>query len=259
MKQVKISAFALALIACAPLAAFAQGIAGNWELTLDTPQGANTVNLTLTQAGDKVTGTLSTPMGALEVAGTATGADWKATGNIDAGGATLEMGFTGKVTGDTQSGSVKFGDFGEFPFTGKRAGASAAAAPATAAAPPAAAPRAAAAPAAAAVGAAASAGNISGKWDVMLSIPGAGDLPALVTITQSADKVTGMISSQAGGDVAISGTMTGNALKLQFTAQTPNGEIPVTMTGTLAAGAFTGKATIEGLGEADWTGKRAQQ
>jgi hypothetical protein len=253
MKQVKISAFVLALVACAPLAAFAQGIAGDWELTLDTPQGANTVNLTLTQAGDKITGTLSSPMGAVQIAGTATGADWKATGNIDAGGAALEMGFTGKIAGDTQTGSVKFGDFGEFPFTGKRAGAKATGAPAAAAA--------AAAPAVAAstAGGAASAGNISGKWDVMLSVPGAGDLPALVTITQAAEKVTGTISSAAGGDVAIAGTMTGNALKLQFTAETPNGNIPVTMTGTLAAGAFTGKATIEGLGEADWTGKRAQQ
>jgi hypothetical protein len=104
----------------------------------------------------------------------------------------------------------------------------------------------------------ASAGNISGKWDAMLSIPGVGDFPLAVTVTQTADRITGMISSDAGGNVPVTGTLMGNALKLEFTAQTQGGEIPISMTGTLAADALAGKATVAGVGEADWTAKRAK-
>jgi hypothetical protein len=249
MNRWKVSALAAAITVLAPLAALAQttNVAGAWDLTLSTPQGDNTVTVTFQQDGDKVTGTLASPMGEMALAGTAAAGTLKAVGTFDAGGQALEMTFTGKVAGDAVDGTVKFGDFGEFPFTGKRAGAKAAAPAATAAAPTAARPAA----------ASASAAGAGGKWDVVLSIAGAGDFPMTATLTQTADKVTGTITSQAG-DVPVAGTFTGNALKLEFTAQTPNGEIPVTMTGTLGASGLTGKASIAGMGEADWTAKRAQ-
>jgi hypothetical protein len=242
MKRLKISTFVLALVACTPLVAFAQGAAGEWEVTLQTPQGANVVNIKLAQTGNALTGTLSSMLGEVPMKGTATGADIAVTADIDAGGMTLSLAFTGKVAGDTLNGSVKMGDFGEATFTGKRMGAKPAA------------PAAVAAPAASS----AAGGNISGKWDVVLSIPGVGDIPLTATMVQSADKVAGMIDSQVGGNVAVTGTLTGNALKLSFTAATQNGDIPVELTGTLAAGALSGKASIAGLGEADWTGKRAK-
>jgi hypothetical protein len=250
MNRLKVSALAAAISVLAPLAALAQttNVAGAWDITLSTPQGDNTVTVTFKQDGDKVTGTLASPMGEMALAGTATAGTLKAVGNFDAGGQALEMTFTGKVAGDAVDGTVKFGDFGEFPFTGKRAGAKAAAPAATTAAP-------AAAARPAATGA--SAAGAGGKWDVVLSIAGAGDFPMTATLTQTADKVTGTISSQAG-DVPVAGTFTGNALKLEFTAATPNGDIPVTMTGTLGASGLTGKASIAGMGEADWTAKRAQ-
>ena len=249
MTHTALAALAATFVLMAPIAAHAQttNVAGAWDITLSTPQGENTVNVTFKQDGDKVTGTLSSPMGEVPLTGTATAGNLKVVGNIDAGGAQLEMGFTGKVAGDTVDGMVKVGDFGEFPFTGKRAAPKAPAASASTAAAPA---RPAAAPAA-------GAGNAGGKWDVVLSIAGVGDFPMTATLTQMTDKVAGSISSQAG-DVPVSGTMTGNALKLEFIAQTPQGDIAITMTGTLGASGFTGKASIAGMGEADWTAKRAQ-
>ena len=82
-----------------------------------------------------------------------------------------------------------------------------------------------------------------------------GDLPATATLTQDGTNVTGMLSSMAG-DVPVKGTMTGNSLKLEFTAETPQGPITVTMTGELAATGFTGKASLAGIGEADWKATR---
>jgi len=249
MNRLKISGFALALVACAPLAAFAQSAAGAWDLSVETPQGATTMNVALTQAADKLTGTLSSPLGEVPMTGTFANGDATVAATIDVQGMSLTLTFKGKITGDTFNGTVQFGEFGEGPFTGKRAGAAAPAA-ATAAARP--------APAASAASTAPSSGNASGKWDVILSLAGAGDFPMTATLTQTGANVTGMISSQAG-DVPVTGTLTDNALNVKFTAQTPNGDIPVILTGTLAGNTFTGKATIEGLGEADWTAKRAQQ
>ena len=243
MNQLRISALVFALVASAPIAAFAQGAAGDWELTVQTPQGANTLNVTLAQSADAITGTLSSPLGSVPMKGTVSGPDVTVGADIALQGASLTLTFTGKVDGDTFNGNVKFGDLGEGPFTGKRAAAKAAA-PAAAARP--------AAPAATN----AAAGDVSGKWDVILTLPG-GEMPMTATISQAGEQLTGTMSGPVG-DLPITGTMTGNAIVLKLTATTPNGEIPVTMTGTLAAGAFTGKASLGGLGEADWTGKRAQ-
>jgi hypothetical protein len=253
MTRLKISAFALALVACAPLAAFAQGAAGKWDLSVETPQGATTMNVALTQNGDKLAGTLSSPLGEVPMTGTFANGDATVAASIDVQGISLTLTFHGKIAGDTFNGTVQFGEFGEGPFTGKRAAADSAAAPAAAARP------APAAPSAGAASAGAAAGGAGGKWDVVLSLPGAGDFPMTATLTQAGSNVTGTISSAAGGDVAVTGTLTGNALNMKFTAQTPNGDIPVIMTGTLTGNAFAGKASIEGLGEADWTAKRAQQ
>lgn len=229
-----------AVVLFAPVSASAQtGPAGNWEITLTTPQGANTINLSLTQQGSNLTGDLASPMGTIPVTGTATGDALALVAKIEAMG--IELGLNGKVSGDAIDGTAKFGDFGEFPFSGKRAAA---------------APVAAAAPAAAA--AAGPINDLNGKWDLKLAIAGAGEFPATAVFKQEGDKVTGTMSSMAG-EVAISGTVTGRSLKLDFTAETPQGNLPVTMTGDMGDTAIVGKASIAGVGEADWTATRAVQ
>jgi hypothetical protein len=243
MKFLKPVLVASALVLTLHPAAHAQsGVAGDWEITLNTPQGSNTVNLSLTQDGDKVTGDLNSPMGSVPVTGTSTGGALAITAHIDIQGTALDLGLNGKLEGEALNGTVKFGDFGEFPFTGKRAAKAAAAAPAAAAAAPA---------------TALAATDANGKWDIVLKIEGVGDFPVSAELKQDGDKVTGKFSS-AAGDVDVAGTMAGKALKLEFTAETPQGPLPVTMTGDLGAGGFTGKANIAGLGDADWTGTKVQ-
>lgn len=235
MKHVR-TVLAAVVIALAPALAFAQGgPAGNWEITLVTPQGPNTVTLSLAQQGSDLTGDLSSAMGTVPVTGTSNGDAVALTAKIEAMG--LELGLNGKVAGDAIDGTVKFGDFGEFPFSGKRA----AAAPAAAAVP--------AAPAGPIT-------DLNGKWDVKLVIAGAGEFPALATLKQEGEKVSGTLSSIAG-DVAVTGTVTGRSLKLDFTAETPQGSLPVTMTGDMGDTNISGKASIAGLGDADWTATRA--
>jgi hypothetical protein len=75
--------------------------------------------------------------------------------------------------------------------------------------------------------------------------------------TQAGEKVTGTISSQMGS-IPVTGTMLADTIKLEFVAPTPNGDLAITMSGTLGADGFVGKTSVPGLGEADWTGKRAK-
>jgi hypothetical protein len=234
MKQLK-SVLAAAVLTLVAPSAFAQtGPAGNWEITLTTPQGPQTVNLSLAQQGADLAGDLASPMGTIPITGTATGDAMALIAKIEAMG--LELGLNGKVAGDTIEGTVKFGDFGEFPFSGKRV----AAAPAAAAAPVPTGPIT----------------DLNGKWDVKLVIAGAGEFPVTANLKQDGEKVTGTFVSMIG-EVAVTGTVTGRSLKLDFTAETPQGNLPVTMTGDMGDTAISGKASIAGLGEADWTATRA--
>jgi len=242
---------ATALLALAPGSAFAQaGAAGDWELTMATPQGNQTVGLSLSLAADKVSGELSSPMGAVPVTGTATGNDVALTAELAIQGMNLEFGITGKVDGDNIAGNVKVGDFGEFPFTGKRVAKTASAG----------APAATAVPVAAASAAAGSEAitDLNGKWNVVLSIAGMGEIPAVAVLKQEGDKLSGTLSGPAG-DLVIAGTVTGRTVKIDFEADTPQGKLPVTMTGDMGATSVSGKASIAGLGEADWTATRAVQ
>ncbi len=231
-----------ALVATSATAYAQGGPAGQWELSMSTPQGNSTVNLTLSLAGDKITGELASPMGAVPVNGTATGDDVKLTADINIQGMALTFAIDGKVNGDAMDGNVKVGDFGEFPFTGKRAAAK---------------------PAAAAVttngsAAAAAITDLNGKWDIKIVIPGAGEFPATAEMKQEGEKVSGTMNSMAGS-VALAGTVTGKTVKFEFEAETPQGKLPVTMTGDIGSTSVTGKAAIGGLGEADWTATRAVQ
>jgi len=247
MNRLKTLVLALPLVAFLPAVAFAQGPAGDWELTLNTPQGANTVNVSIKQNGDKIDGVLSSAMGTVPFTGTATGDTVKVVAPLDIQGTTIELAFDAKISGNTLDGKVKFGDFGEFPFTGKRVPAAASASSTTTA------------PSASTTTAAAgAASNVAGTWNVVLSIEGVGEFPMTATLTQTGDAVAGSIDTQQAGVAPVKGTMTGSAIKLEFTAQSQQGAIPITMNGTLGANGFEGKADLAGMGQANWTAKRAQ-
>jgi hypothetical protein len=247
MKYVKTAIVAASFVLSLASAAFAQNsVAGAWELTVDSPQGANTSTLTLKQDGDKLTGELGSAMGSTPVTGTFSAGSVAITANLDVQGTSLQLGITGKVAADTMTGSVKVGDFGEFPFTAKRTGSTAAAAPAPVAAP-----------AARAVAAPGSTTDATGKWDIVISLEGVGEFPVQADFKQDGTKLTGTFNGPTG-EVTLEGTMTGSTLKMQFEVETPQGKLPIVMTGDLGAEGFTGKATLAGMGEANWKGTRAK-
>jgi hypothetical protein len=205
--------------------------------------------VTFKQEAGKVSGMFKSPQGTLPFeGGTMTGNDLKFTFTINVQGMELPITLTGKVEGETMTGKADFGGFAEGDWSAKRTGA----ASATAAAAP-------AAPAAAAPATAAVAGvGFGGKWDVMMKTP-AGDMPANATLSDDNGKLTGTFGSQLG-EVPVSGTAEGKMLKLTLVAQTPQGELTVTMTGDLDGdNIVNGKAEVSGLGQMEWSAKRIKQ
>ena len=87
----------------------------------------------------------------------------------------------------------------------------------------------------------------------------AGDMPANATLSEDNGKLSGTFGSQLG-EVPVSGTAEGKALKLTLVAQTPQGDMTVTMTGDLDGdNIVNGKAEVSGLGQMEWSAKRIKQ
>src|SRR5215510_7471263 len=102
MKYVKTAIVAASFVLSLASAAFAQNsVAGAWELTIDSPQGANTSTLTLKQDGDKLTGDLASAMGSTPVTGTFSAGTIAVTANLDVQGTSLQLGINGQVDADT--------------------------------------------------------------------------------------------------------------------------------------------------------------
>ena len=227
-------------------------VTGAWEVTIDSPQGAMTIDADLKQAGEVVTGTITSPMGSVDLKGTLVNDALTFNYTVPLQGQNLEIAMNGKVAGETIDGLVTIVGMGEVPWKAKRkpAGAASATSATTAAAAPAAAAPAAAAPAVAA------GDGVTGTWDVLMETPG-GQIPCTASFVQAGEKVSGSLAGP-GGDIPVAGTMVGSALKIDMTVPTPQGELAITMSGDLGPNGLTGVASTM-MGDMTWTATRAKQ
>ena len=94
---------------------------GTWNVTLNTPMGAQAGTLELATDGNTLTGTMSGPQGSMELEnGTADGDSLSWTANMpQPKPITIEA--TATVDGDEISGEAKLGAFGTATFSGNRA------------------------------------------------------------------------------------------------------------------------------------------
>jgi hypothetical protein len=94
---------------------------GKWEITINSPLGAQKAKLDFTASGNALNGTqhaqgVSQPLANGKVDGNAV--SWSA--NITSP-MPMTLEFSGTVEGDAIKGNVKAGSFGSFPFSGGRA------------------------------------------------------------------------------------------------------------------------------------------
>lgn len=94
---------------------------GNWNVTMNTPMGAQKATLSLATSGGTLTGQMKGAQGAMDLN------DGKVDGNNVSWTANLtqpmpiKLEFSGTVDGDKIGGSVKLGAFGNATWEGTRA------------------------------------------------------------------------------------------------------------------------------------------
>ena len=86
------------------------------------------------------------------------------------------------------------------------------------------------------------------------------NFPPAATLTDSARQDQRQFASQMG-EVAVTGTLEGKALKMTMVAQTPQGDMTVVLTGDADAAtrSINGQAERPGVGAMPHTAKRAKQ
>ena len=103
-----------------PPAAKALDVTGTWELNVESPMGSRASDAIFTQTGETLGGKMVSPRGEVPLKGSIAGDAIKFGINVNVQGQDLQIDYTGTVTGDTMSGTVVFGSFGDGKFTGKR-------------------------------------------------------------------------------------------------------------------------------------------
>jgi hypothetical protein len=94
---------------------------GTWNVTLNSPMGAQQATLDLKTDGSTLTGSMGGPQGSLDLTdGTVDGDNltWKAELEQPM---KMTMEFSATVAGDSISGEAKLGTFGSASFSGTRA------------------------------------------------------------------------------------------------------------------------------------------
>ena len=249
MTRLKSTLLALTLLTASPV--FAQtNVTGDWDVTVVSPQGTNTTPVSFTQEGDKVSGIFKSPQGQLPFdGGKMTGSDLTFTFTITMQGMQLPITLTGKVDGASMAGTADFGGFAQGEWSAKRSGTTTTTNSATTMTTT---------TTTTTTTKVTTGVGFGGKWDVMLKTP-AGDMPANATLNDDNGKLSGTFGSQLG-EVPVAGTVEGKALKLTMTAQTPQGDMNVVMTGDLEGdNIVNGKAEVSGLGSMEWSAKRIKQ
>jgi hypothetical protein len=112
--------FAAVLTVSAKSRSVVWDVSGNWKLTIETPNGPGSPSLVLKQEGEKLTGTYKGRFGESPLEGMVKDKEIKFTVKVNAQGQELLIEYSGTVEGDTMKGKVKFGEFGEGTFTGKK-------------------------------------------------------------------------------------------------------------------------------------------
>ena len=93
---------------------------GTWNLTFNTPMGAQQGSLELKTNGDSLEGTMTGPQGALPLEDGKVDGD-TLTWSITAAQMGMKIEFTATVDGDKISGEAELGSFGKATIEGTRA------------------------------------------------------------------------------------------------------------------------------------------
>lgn len=119
-KNYAIFSFCILFLLAVSLSAQEVNVTGDWEMTITTPRGERTQEVSFKQEGEKLTVTMQGRGREVTGEGTVKGneIEWTITRSTPRGEFTMT--YTGKIEGDTMSGEVQMGDFGSSEWKAKK-------------------------------------------------------------------------------------------------------------------------------------------
>lgn len=244
MKRLPI--FSLCFIALIATAAFARTlqnakVAGDWDITIESPQGKRTSQLVIKDEGGKLSGAMKSPRGERPLESISVkGNEINFSMTVNAQGQDIVITYKGKVEKDAMSGEADFGGFasGAWSAVPHKEGAT------PAAAPPSAAPA-----------AGASDTNITGVWNFTVETPNGTGSPTF-TLKQEGGNVTGNYKGQFG-EAPVTGSVKGGEVKIMLKINAQGQDLDITYTGKIdGKDSMSGKVSLGGLGEGTWSAKK---
>jgi hypothetical protein len=236
-----LSALVCALILSASATAQSPDVTGDWEVTVNSPQGARQSKISFKQEGAKLTGMFKNQRGDLPVEGAVNGKEIKFKYTVKFQDQDLVITMTGNIDGDAMKGDADFGGLAQGDWNAKRASAAAASG---------------AAPAPAAQPSGDKSGDkldVTGAWSVTVETEAGSGNPSF-TFKQEGEKLTGRYKGMLG-EFDLAGTVKGD--KIEFSIKvTGQVEGVVNYTGTTDGKTMKGKVSLASLGEGTFTGKK---
>ena len=230
-----LSALVCSLVLAASAKAQSPNVTGDWEVTINSPQGARTGKASFKQEGEKLTGVMKRQSGDLTLEGSVKGKEIKFKYTVKFQDQDLVITLSGAVDGDAMKGDADFGGFAQGDWNAKRASAATAAA-------------------------AQSSGDkggdkidVTGAWSVTVETEAGSGNPSF-TFKQEGEKLTGRYKGLLG-EFDVTGTVKGDKIEFSFKA-TGQVEGSVNYAGTTDGKTMKGKVSLAGLGEGTFTGKK---
>src|SRR5215475_15607020 len=123
MKRMHCALFALACAVILPVSVMAQesNVTGDWDITINTPQGERKAKAAFKQEGEKLTGGLKRQGGDLPLEGTVKGKEIKLKYTIKFQEQDMVITLSGNVEGDAIKGDADFGGLAQGDWNAKRA------------------------------------------------------------------------------------------------------------------------------------------
>ena len=97
----------------------AQNVAGDWDLSINGPEGVITATASLKQDGENITGSITSPQGTVDLTGTYKGKTVNISFSIQSPNGPLDIKVNGEVEGADMKGIIDFG-MGMADFTAKK-------------------------------------------------------------------------------------------------------------------------------------------
>lgn len=231
-----LSPLACALVLAVSATAQSPNVTGDWDITINSPQGALPTKAYFKQEGEKLTGGIKRQSGEFPLEGAVTGKEIKFKYTVKFQGQDLVITLTGAVDGDTMKGDADFGGLAQGDWNGKRAAAAAASSGAPAAAP--------------------SSGDkvdVTGAWGFTVETEAGSGNPSF-TFKQEGEKLTGKYKGLLG-EADLTGTVKGDKIEFSFKV---SGQLDgvVTYAGTTDGKTMKGKVNLAGVGEGTFSGKK---